>query len=81
MAYNPADGISCLKSSNGHGQLENDIASHVEHASSSGHDIPIRIFQTAQMVLVANIREVVDNQGQFGDFLAFDQDFGSSRKP
>ncbi len=71
--------ISCLKSPNGHRQLENDIAAHVEHALPSGHDIPICIFQAAQMVLVAHIREVVDNQGQLGDFLAFDQDFGSGR--
>ena len=37
--------ISCLKSPNGHRQLKNDIAPHVEHALPSGHDIPIRIFQ------------------------------------
>ena len=71
------DCISCLKSPKGHRQLENDIATHVEHASSSSHDIPIRIFQAVQMVLVAHIREVVDNQGQLGDFLAFNQDFSS----
>ena len=71
------DRISCLKLPNGHRQLENDIASHVEYALPSGHDIPIRIFQAAQVVLVAHIREVVDNHGQLGDFLAFNQDFSS----
>ena len=64
-------------SANRYHQLEDDIASYVEYALPAGHHIEVGIFQSAQMVLVAHICQVIHNQGQFSDFPAFDQDIRS----
>ena len=61
-------------------QLERDVAPHVEDASAACHHVLVGIFQSAQVVLVGFVQQVVGCDIEFGYLPAFHEDVRASRE-
>ena len=60
--------------------LERDIAPHVKDTSATSNHILIGIFQSAQVVLIGFVQQVISSNIQFGNLLTFHLNIGTCRK-
>lgn len=72
------DGVCSLH--NRYLQFDDDVASHVEYASSSGDRVHVRIFQPAEMMLVSLVRQVAYFHEQAGNLLSAHRQVAPSRE-